>query len=138
MTTMAPMLVLLVHEIIIGVVLGATARVTLSALAVAGQVIAQQLGARFRYLRRSHPGPAGRADRQLLTIMGLTLLFATDSHHLVIAALNESYASIFARRIDAKVVTSPRWRPEPLRRLSRSVSSSQHLSSYSAWSSTSD
>ena len=26
-----------------------------------------------------------------LTILGLTLLFATDSHHLVIAALNESY-----------------------------------------------
>jgi flagellar biosynthetic protein FliR len=26
-----------------------------------------------------------------LTLLGLTLLFATDSHHLVIAALNESY-----------------------------------------------
>ena len=26
-----------------------------------------------------------------LTILGMTLLFATDSHHLVISALNESY-----------------------------------------------
>jgi flagellar biosynthetic protein FliR len=30
-----------------------------------------------------------------LTILGVTLLFATDSHHLVIAALNDSY-SIFS------------------------------------------
>jgi flagellar biosynthetic protein FliR len=51
---MAPLLVLMVHEIIIGVVLGATARVTLSALAVAGSVIAQQLGLGFvtRSIRR--------------------------------------------------------------------------------------
>ena len=44
MQSMAPLMVMLVHEIVIGVVLGATARVTLSALQVAGSVIAQQLG----------------------------------------------------------------------------------------------
>src|SRR5205814_294563 len=41
MQSIAPLLVLMVHEIIIGVVLGATARVTLAALQVAGSVIAQ-------------------------------------------------------------------------------------------------
>ena len=39
-----PLLVMMIHEIIVGIVLGATARVTLSALQVAGSVIAQQLG----------------------------------------------------------------------------------------------
>ena len=47
MQSMAPLMVMLVHEIVIGVVLGATARVTLSALQVAGSVIAQQLGLGF-------------------------------------------------------------------------------------------
>ena len=45
--SMTGLMVLMLHEIIIGIVLGATARVTLSALAVAGSVIAQQLGLGF-------------------------------------------------------------------------------------------
>src|SRR4029434_6405160 len=36
-------------------------------------------------------GQQGLLIGNFLTILGLTLLFATDSHHLVIAALNESY-----------------------------------------------
>src|SRR5713101_1795082 len=45
--SLAPLLVLMVQEIVIGIVLGATARVTLAALQVAGSVIAQQLGLWF-------------------------------------------------------------------------------------------
>src|SRR3974390_3608077 len=44
MRSMAALLVMMVYEILIGIVLGATARVTLAALRVAGAVIAQQLG----------------------------------------------------------------------------------------------
>src|SRR3954452_9033691 len=47
MQSLAALLVLMVHEIVIGIVLGATARVTLSALQVAGAVIAQQMGLGF-------------------------------------------------------------------------------------------
>src|SRR5260370_32510108 len=43
MGSMTSLLVLMLHEIIIGIVLGATARVTLSALQVAGSIIAQQM-----------------------------------------------------------------------------------------------
>jgi len=91
MTSMAPLLVLMVHEIIIGVVLGATARVTLSALAVAGSVIAQQLGLGFVTTIDPTQGQQGALISNFLTLLGLTLLFATDMHHLVIAALSESY-----------------------------------------------
>ncbi len=95
MTSLTPLLVLLVHEIIIGVVLGATARVTLSALAVAGSVIAQQLGLGFVTSVDPTQGQQGALIGNFLTILGLTLLFTTDTHHLVIAALNDSY-KIFA------------------------------------------
>ena len=91
MTSMASLGVLMVHEIIIGVVLGATARVTLSALSVAGSVIAQQLGLGFVTAVDPTQGQQGLLIGNFLSILGMTLLFATDSHHLVIAALNESY-----------------------------------------------
>lgn len=91
MTSMAPLLVLMVHEIVIGIVLGATARVTLSALAVAGSVIAQQLGLGFVTTIDPTQGQQGALIGNFLTMLGLTLLFATDVHHLVIAALSESY-----------------------------------------------
>jgi flagellar biosynthetic protein FliR len=91
MQSMAPLMVMLVHEIVIGVVLGATARVTLSALQVAGSVIAQQLGLGFVTAVDPTQGQQGLLIGNFLTILGMTLLFATDTHHLVIAALNESY-----------------------------------------------
>ena len=81
----------MLHEIVIGIVLGATARVTLSALQVAGSVIAQQLGLGFVTAVDPTQGQQGLLIGNFLTILGMTLLFATDSHHLVIAALNESY-----------------------------------------------
>jgi flagellar biosynthetic protein FliR len=95
MGSITPLLVLMLHEIVIGIVLGATARVTLSALQVAGSVIAQQLGLGFVTAIDPTQGQQGLLIGNFLTILGLTLLFATDSHHLVIAALNESYR-IFA------------------------------------------
>lgn len=91
MSSMAPLLVLMLHEIVIGVVLGATARVTLSALAVAGSVIAQQLGLGFVTTVDPTQGQQGAVIANFLTILALTLLFATDTHYLVIAALSESY-----------------------------------------------
>lgn len=91
MTSMASLGVLMVHEIVIGIVLGATARVTLAALAVAGSVIAQQLGLGFVTAVDPTQGQQGVLIGNFLSILGMTLLFATDTHHLVIAALNESY-----------------------------------------------
>src|ERR1700722_5411101 len=93
MGSLAPLLVVVVREIVIGIVLGATARVTLSALQVAGAVIAQQMGLGFATsVDPTTQGQQGVLIGNFLTMLGLTLLFATDSHYLVIAALNESYA----------------------------------------------
>jgi flagellar biosynthesis protein FliR len=86
-----PLLVMMIHEIIVGVVLGATARVTLSALQVGGSVIAQQMGLGFVTSVDPTQGQQGVLIGNFLTMLGITLLFATDSHYLVIAALNDSY-----------------------------------------------
>jgi flagellar biosynthetic protein FliR len=95
MQSLTSLLVLMLQEIFIGVVLGATARVTLGALQTAGAVIAQQMGLGFVTSVDPTQGQQGVLIGNFLTLLGVTLLFATDSHHLVIAALNDSY-KIFA------------------------------------------
>jgi flagellar biosynthetic protein FliR len=93
--SITPLLIMMLHEIIVGVVLGATAQVAMSALQVAGSIIAQQLGLGFVTAVDPTQGQQGVVIGNFLTLLGVTLLFATDSHHLVIAALNDSY-SIFS------------------------------------------
>ena len=94
-SALAPTIVLLVEEIFIGAVLGLTARLTISALDVAGSVIAQQLGLGFVTAIDPTQGEQGAILGNFLTMLGITLFFATDMHYLVIAALNDSY-SLFA------------------------------------------
>src|ERR1700758_1990075 len=95
MTSMTSLLVLMLHEIVIGIILGATARVTLSALQVAGSIIAQQVGLGFVTSVDPTQGQQGVLIGNFLTMLGVTMLFATDSHYLVISALNDSY-TVFA------------------------------------------
>ncbi len=94
-SALAPSIVLLVGEILIGAVLGLTARLTISALDVAGSVIAQQLGLGFVTAIDPTQGEQGALLGNFLTMLGITLFFATDMHYLVIAALNDSY-TLFA------------------------------------------
>jgi flagellar biosynthetic protein FliR len=92
---LGPAIVMLVEEIVIGAVLGLTARLTISALDVAGSVIAQQLGLGFVTSIDPTQGEQGAILGNFLTLLGVTLFFATDMHYLVIAALNDSY-TLFA------------------------------------------
>jgi flagellar biosynthesis protein FliR len=86
-----PVLIALGQELLIGVVLGLTARLTISALQVAGSVVAQQLGLGFVTTVDPTQGQQGIILGNFLTILGITLIFATDLHHMVIAALHDSY-----------------------------------------------
>ena len=53
---------------------------------IAGSVIAQQLGLGFVTAVDPTQGEQGMIVGNFLTLLGITLLFATDMHHLVIAA----------------------------------------------------
>jgi flagellar biosynthetic protein FliR len=86
-----PVITLLFQELLIGAVLGMTARLAVSALQVAGTVVAQQLGLGFITAVDPTQNQQGVIIGNFLTLLGLTLVFATDLHHLVIAALDDSY-----------------------------------------------
>ena len=91
MGSFGPLIAMLGQEIFIGAVLGLTARLMMSALQMAGFVVAQQLGLGFVTAVDPTQGQQGILLGNFLTILGITLIFATDMHHLVIAALNDSY-----------------------------------------------
>jgi flagellar biosynthetic protein FliR len=93
--SIGPLLVMLGEELLIGAVLGMTARLTIAALQVTGSVVAQQLGLGFVTAVDPTQGQQGVIIGNFLTILGLALLFATNLHHLVIAALDDSY-TLFA------------------------------------------
>ena len=79
------------RELLIGAVLGLTTRLTVSALQVAGSIIAQQLGLGFVTAVDPTQGEQGVIIGNFLAMLGITLVFTTDLHYLVIAALHDSY-----------------------------------------------
>jgi len=88
---LAPVITMMIEEIIIGVILGMTARLAISGLQVAGTVVAQQLGLGFVTAIDPTQNQQGALVGNFLTVLGVTLIFATNLHYLVIAALNDSY-----------------------------------------------
>jgi flagellar biosynthesis protein FliR len=86
-----PVLALLGQEMAIGAVLGMVARLTISALQVAGTVMANQMGLGFVTAVDPTQGQQGILLGNFLGVLGVTLIFATDLHHLVIAAIHDSY-----------------------------------------------
>jgi flagellar biosynthetic protein FliR len=86
-------LLLLGKELLIGAVLGMTARLAISALQLTGSIVAQQLGLGFVTAIDPTQGQQGALVGNFLTMLGVTLLFATDLHHVLIAALHQSYAA---------------------------------------------
>jgi flagellar biosynthetic protein FliR len=88
---LGPVLLMMGQEMVIGAVLGLTARLAISSLQIAGSVVAQQLGLGFVTAVDPTQNQQGLLVGNFLTLLGITLIFATDLHHLVIAALNDSY-----------------------------------------------
>ncbi|MBM3526921.1 MAG: flagellar type III secretion system protein FliR [Alphaproteobacteria bacterium] len=86
-----PVMVMLGQEMLIGAMLGMVARLTVSALQVAGTVMANQMGLGFVMAVDPTQGQQGIILGNFLGVLGITLIFATDLHHLVIAALHDSY-----------------------------------------------
>jgi flagellar biosynthesis protein FliR len=91
LSSLGPVIVVLFQEMMIGAVLGLTARLAISSLQVAGSVVAQQLGLGFVTAVDPTQNEQGALVGNFLTLLGITLVFATDLHHLVIAAINDSY-----------------------------------------------
>lgn len=80
------------HELAIGIILGAIARLTVMATQVAGAIIAFQAG--LSSAMTADPtqiGVQGAVFGSFLSFLGMVLIFATDLHHMALAATYDSY-----------------------------------------------
>jgi len=83
---------LIFHELAVGLILGAIARLTVSAAQVAGSIIAFQVGLSMAMAADpTQTGIQGAIFGSFLSFLGMVLIFATDLHHLALAATFDSY-----------------------------------------------
>ncbi len=78
-------------EIGIGIFIGGAARLVLSALHVAGATIAFQSGLGFAQVFDPGQGVQGVLVATFLSLLGITLVFATDLHLMLLRAAFDSY-----------------------------------------------
>jgi flagellar biosynthetic protein FliR len=88
------MLGALIGEIFVGFTIGLAARIIIAALQTAGAIVAQELGLAYAQTVNPAFGGTDASIGNFLTITGLALIFATDLHHLAIAAIAASYMLI--------------------------------------------
>jgi len=85
------LVMLVVGEVTVGVFLGTVARLLLSALEVAGAVIATQSGLANAQMFNPAMSSQGTLPGVLMGWLGLVLIFITDLHHVLILAVVDSY-----------------------------------------------
>jgi len=84
----------IIREVLVGLAIGAVLRAFMTALATAGEVVALQTTLSFAQTANPLQAQPGSTIAAFLTVMGVTLIFATDTHHLFIAGLVGSYRLI--------------------------------------------
>lgn len=89
--TISGMIWLLISEMAVGIAIGLIVRLTMSALAVAGTAIAFQTGLAFAQNVDPTQGTQSAMFATFMSVTAITLIFVTDLHHLLIAALRDSY-----------------------------------------------
>ena len=82
---------LIISEILIGIMFGAGARLLMSALQVAGQVIGMQSGLGIAQQMDPTIGQSGAIIGVFLSMMAIVLIFATGIHRLMLQAAADSY-----------------------------------------------
>lgn len=85
------LIVLLGGELIVGLFVGGTARLVMSTLQYAGAVIAFQTGLAFAQNYDPTQGVQAALLGSFLSVLGVTMVFSMDLHHLMIMAMHDSY-----------------------------------------------
>ena len=93
--TMGGMIGMVIHEILIGLLMGTILRLFISSLAVAGEIVSLQTTLGFAQTANPMEAQPSTSLSTFLTVMGLTLIFATNLHHLFLGAVFNSY-SVFS------------------------------------------
>lgn len=80
-----------IRETLIGLMIGAVLRMTLSALTVAGEIVAIQTTLGFAQTASPSQAQPSATLSTFLNLIGVTLVMTTDLHHLFFAAMVNSF-----------------------------------------------
>jgi flagellar biosynthetic protein FliR len=83
--------ILIVQEVTCGLLVGAMAAIIMSALQVAGFLIASQIGLAYAQTIDPTQNTQGAVVGNFMTMLGVVAMFATNMHHLAIGAIAGSY-----------------------------------------------
>jgi flagellar biosynthetic protein FliR len=81
-------------EVLIGVLLGGAARILVSALATAGQIVGMEMGISFAQTADPTATGSGQLVSVFLGVMGVALIFATGLDHMFLRGIAGSYEVI--------------------------------------------
>ena len=84
----------IIREVLVGLAIGALLRSFLTVLSTAGEVVALQTTLAFAQTANPMQAQPGSTISAFLMLLGTTLIFATNTHHLFIAGLVGSYELI--------------------------------------------
>ncbi len=87
----AALVFMVLTEVAVGLFIGGAARIVMSALHVAGNIIALQISLAFAQNVDPTQGQQGVLISNFLSLTAVTLIFATNLDHLLIAAMRDSY-----------------------------------------------
>lgn len=90
-TTMWGLAGQVISETLIGVLLGGAARILVSALATAGQIIGLEMGIAFAQTADPTQTQSGQLVAVFLGVMGVALIFATGLDHMFLRGIAGSY-----------------------------------------------
>lgn len=82
---------MIIFEILIGLLTGASIRLLMSALHTAGTIIAMQSGLAMAQAFDPSQGSQSALISTFLTLMAVVLIFITNLHHMMISAMYDSY-----------------------------------------------
>lgn len=78
-------------ETLIGVLLGGAARILVSGLATAGHIVGLEIGLAFAQTADPTMTQSGQLVAVFLSMLGVTMIFATGLHHMFLAGVAGSY-----------------------------------------------
>ncbi|WP_297804952.1 flagellar biosynthetic protein FliR [uncultured Brevundimonas sp.] len=84
----------ILREVATGLAIGAILRIFMTSLMTAGEIVSMQTTLGFSQTANPLQASPGSTLSSFLTLLGLTLIFATNTHHLFIGAIVGSYEMI--------------------------------------------
>ena len=96
--TLGGMTGLVLHEVIIGLMLGSLMRVLLFTLTTSGEIISLQSGLSFAQTANPTQAQPSTSIATFLAMLGLVMIYVTNMHHLFIRAMIDSFHIFPAQR----------------------------------------